>query len=164
MGLTVCVSPIFSGLGPCGCLWWMATWKHLTYSRLWCAYAEDEVVIWNKKVPRHRPVICCSSTQPPPFFSTPVSASQVDSSARRLSLSYIIHQVAITAADRTVYPSRPCVLPASVEVSVTLLPDWTSFRSTCGPSATIYAGTAGLGILQRGESLEEMREYQVSSD
>lgn len=30
-----------------------------------------------------------------------------------VSLSYIIHQVAITAADRTVYPTRPCVLSTS---------------------------------------------------
>lgn len=38
-----------------------------------------------------------------------------------VSLSYIIHQVAITAADRTVRPSRPYVLPAPAEVKVTLL-------------------------------------------
>lgn len=42
-----------------------------------------------------------------------------------VSLSYIIHQVAITAADRKVYPRRPCVLPASAKVRVTVPPDWT---------------------------------------
>lgn len=55
MGLTVSVSPIFSGLGPCGCLWKMVTWKQLTYSWLWCAHAEGKVVFGTKTSNSIRP-------------------------------------------------------------------------------------------------------------
>lgn len=54
-----------------------------------------------------------------------------------MSPSCIIHQGAITAADRTVYPTRPCVLSTPREVSMTLLPDGTLSAPTVAPQPAV---------------------------
>lgn len=83
-----------------------------------------------------------------------------------VSLSYIIHQVAITAADRTVYPRRPCVLPASAEVRLTLPPDWTLAALTVVPQPlNIYVCAACCrpwGLTKRRKLRKD--KYQVSFD
>ena len=138
MGLTVSVSPIFSGLGPCGCPWWMATWKQLYLD---VHMQKRGGVSGTKRSDSTMPGIFCSSNTAPSPFLTPCPCQPGCFKCRKaekstVSLSYAVHQVDITAADRTVYPRRPCVLPASAEVSVTLPPDWTLFHSDCGPSAS----------------------------
>lgn len=101
-------------------------YKQLTYGRLWCAHAEGELVIDTKRSNSIRSV---TSVQHNWLLFLNICLCQrgcfkkVEKST--VSLSYIIHQVAITAADRKVYPSRPCVLPASAKVRVTVPPDWT---------------------------------------
>lgn len=86
-----------------------------------------------------------------------------------LSFSYIIHQVAITSVDRTVYPRRPCVLPASAKVKVTLPPDWTlSALSVFLQPLNFYMYAACYrpwGLAKKGElRAERLDEYQVSCD
>ena len=125
MGLTDSDSPIFSGLGPCGYLWWMATWKQLIYSRLWCAHAKDGVVVGIKRGQQHQGCRFLS-------FNT---TSEVVSRRSTVSLSYIIHQGAITNADRTGHPRRlwtSCLDRGQSDLAARL----NSLRSGCSPSAT----------------------------
>lgn len=115
-------------------------------------------------------VTCTASTRVSLFF-TSVTARSVISSTRRLRndvyVPCVIHQVAST--DRTAFPTRPCVLPAAVEVKVTLLPDWTVTAPTvflqheniyvCAECARPW------GLTKRGEGVGSRRDaYQIKCD
>lgn len=150
------------GLGPSGCPLQMATWKKLTWRiGLWLVQKPPMVsglsfvLLHNSGLPSLYPCPC----QPGCFKFKRVEKFTV-------SLSCVIHQAVSTAADRTVYPRRPCALPASAGVKVTFPPEW-ALCPDCVPSAELDINLCAacrllLGLMARVEDI--WNEYHVSFD